>query len=120
MPHAPTGDGLFAALKVLEYAVNSGQKLSELNNVFRSYPNFGKNVAVSDKAVIHDAQVSKEAEKIRIILGDKGRLILRPSGTEPVIRIYLESEDSSELGNMAESLAAAIKHADATTKSTSR
>ncbi|MDR1375438.1 MAG: phosphoglucosamine mutase [Holosporaceae bacterium] len=108
--HALTGDGLFAALKVLEYAINSGKKLSELNNLFRSYSSFSKNVAVSDKAVINDQKVIKETEKIRTALGNVGRLILRFSGTEPVIRLYLESENSSELKCMAESLAATIEN----------
>ncbi|MDR1334549.1 MAG: phosphoglucosamine mutase, partial [Holosporaceae bacterium] len=110
--HSLTGDGLFAGLKVLEYAVNSGRKLSELNNIFRSYPSFSKSVYVSDKDIAQDSKVLEEVEKIRATIGDKGRLVLRPSGTESVIRIYLESEISSGLENITQSLVAAIKHAD--------
>jgi phosphoglucosamine mutase len=109
--HSLTGDGLFAGLKVLEYAVNSGRKLSELNDIFHSCPSLSKSVPVDDKSVIDAHEVREEVEKIEATLGHKGRLVLRPSGTEPVVRIYLESEISSELENMAQSLAAAIKHA---------
>jgi phosphoglucosamine mutase len=72
-------------------------------------------VPVDDKSVIDAPEVREEVEKIEATLGHKGRLVLRPSGTEPVVRIYLESEISSELKNMAQSLAAAIKHANSIT-----
>jgi phosphoglucosamine mutase len=64
---------------------------------------------MNDKSVVNSPEVLKKSEEIRAILQSRGRLILRPSGTEPIVRIYLEGENRSELECMAQILLKVIK-----------
>ena len=90
--YATTGDGLMTALQVMEVMLDSKQSLTKLGEPVRFFPQKLQNVRVKDKnAVMEDDAVLKEVERVTKELGDDGRLLLRKSGTEPVIRVMVEA-----------------------------
>lgn len=90
--YATTGDGVLTSLMIMETILGRKVKLSELFNSLTIYPQLLVNVRVSDKeAVMNDADVLKLNDEIAAELGDDGRLLLRRSGTEPVIRVMVEA-----------------------------
>jgi phosphoglucosamine mutase len=101
--HAPTGDGLFAALKVLEYLVKSGKTCSQLR-FFEPYPTVSRNLRVRDKSILQSSAVQRIIQKFEKQLDGRGKLVVRPSGTEPVIRIWAEGENATELEQMMDEL----------------
>ena len=109
-----TGDGLVCALQILAIMKRSGKKLSELVAGMPKYPQIMVNVRTeqrfdpSQSVVIQDAVNAAEGE-----LADTGRVLLRASGTEPLIRVMVEGEDPEQVAALAERLAAVV--ADATT-----
>ena len=95
--YATTGDGLLTALMIAEEMCERKARLSELHKSVTLYPQMQRSVRVEDKeAVVSDDEVKKCYEKLTSELGDRGRLMLRKSGTEPVIRIMAECQ-SKEL-----------------------
>lgn len=109
--HALTGDGLFAALKTLDCILKSNKKLGELYDIFKPYPVVSRNVRVSEKNVISIPTVVEKVRKYERQLTGRGKLIVRPSGTEPLIRISAEGEDEKELNAVVSDLAHAIESA---------
>ena len=110
--HSTTGDGLVAALQVCAAVVSERKAVSEVMHLFEPVPQLLKNVRLSDRALAR-AALDSEPVKIAIdkterALGDNGRLLIRPSGTEPLIRIMLEGEDEREIAAMAEDIAQAL------------
>ncbi len=107
-----TGDGLVCALQVLAIMKGSGRKLSELAAGMQKYPQTMVNVRTAERfdptqsTVIQDAVVAAEDE-----LADSGRIVLRASGTEPVIRVMVEGEDHEKVVALAERLAAVVEGA---------
>jgi len=97
--HATTGDGLVTALALLDVMVRSGKKLSELARVMEVYPQRLINVpvggAASAKAVAALDEVERAVVGAEERLGSEGRILLRPSGTEPVVRVMVEHEDEA-------------------------
>ncbi len=94
--HATTGDGILTSLKIMEAMIESKQTLSELMRDLKIYPQLLVNVNVKDKDEVMNNQKLKDIEaKVAEELGDEGRLLLRPSGTEPLIRVMVEA-DSDE------------------------
>ena len=90
--YATTGDGVLTSLMIMETILGRKVKLSELFNSLTIYPQLLVNVKVSSKdAVMNDADVLKLNDEIASELGDDGRLLLRQSGTEPVIRVMVEA-----------------------------
>jgi Phosphomannomutase len=87
---ATTGDGLLVALEVL-FSMRKGKKASELLNVFKPMPQILENIIVRDKNIINELSCKKAIKKANKIMGPKGRLLVRKSGTEPKIRIMGES-----------------------------
>ncbi|MDC0394505.1 phosphoglucosamine mutase [Alphaproteobacteria bacterium] len=87
------GDGLIAALKILELVITSEKPLSEILRLFDPVPQKLVNLSNVDKSVLQQDDVISQVTKIERELGKKGRLLLRPSGTEPLIRIMVEAED---------------------------
>jgi phosphoglucosamine mutase len=109
--HGTTGDGTVAALQVLAALVQSGKPASELLHLFDPVPQLLKNVrfaggkpleAESVKAVIADAEAR---------LAGRGRLVIRPSGTEPVIRVMAEGDDAGEVESVVDTICAAVMEA---------
>ncbi len=89
---ATTGDGLLVALEVL-FSLRKGKKASELLNVFLPVPQILENVTVNDKNVIDEPKCKNAIKKANKLMNNKGRLLIRKSGTEPKIRIMGESYD---------------------------
>ena len=90
--HATTGDGILTALMLMEVILEKKQSLGTLCRGMQMYPQLLKNVKVEDKAaVIGNVHVQEEKERISTALGEDGRILLRESGTEPVIRVMVEA-----------------------------
>ncbi len=92
--YATTGDGILTALKMMEVMLEKKATLSELAAPFVIYPQVLKNVRVVDKAVVNaDADVQAAVAEVAKLLGDDGRILVRESGTEPLIRVMVEAGD---------------------------
>ena len=90
--HATTGDGILSSLKVMEVILEKKQTLEKLASEVEIYPQVLKNVRVKDKkAAQEDEAVQAEVAKVAESLGDDGRILLRQSGTEPVVRVMVEA-----------------------------
>ena len=89
---ATTGDGLLVALEVL-FSLRKGKKASKLLRVFKPLPQILENVIVKDKNIIFKAKCKNAIKKANNLMGQKGRILVRKSGTEPKIRIMAESYD---------------------------
>ena len=89
---ATTGDGILTAIKVMEAVISSKLPLSKLAEPVRMMPQVMKNVRVADKAAVrNNTRVRQSVEDVRAKLGDTGRILLRESGTEPVVRVMVEA-----------------------------
>ena len=92
--HATTGDGILTSLKVMEVVLEKKETLAKLASEVEIYPQVLKNVRVKDKKEAqNDPAVQAEAAKVADSLGSDGRILLRQSGTEPVIRVMVEAPD---------------------------
>ncbi len=97
--YATTGDGILTSLKMMEVMLSKKKKFSELSEGFIPYPQLLVNVRVKDKKLVrNDADVIAAIEKTETKLGNEGRILVRESGTEPVIRVMAEAS-SKELCN---------------------
>ena len=91
--HATTGDGLLTALSVLEVMKNTGKSIIELCGGLKIYPQLLVNVKVTDKTlVMDDKEVQKSIDEVNEELNGNGRILVRPSGTEPLLRVMAEAE----------------------------
>lgn len=91
--YAVTGDGVLTSLMLMEVMLEKKQKLSELRKGLKIYPQLLKNVRVTDKKTARqDADVIARTKEVEKELGENGRILLRESGTEPVIRVMVEAE----------------------------
>ena len=93
---ATTGDGLLVALEVL-FSLRKGKKASKLLNVFKPLPQILENVIVRNKEIINTLNCRNAIRKANVLMGSKGRILVRKSGTEPKIRIMAESNDKSRI-----------------------
>ncbi|SHL24287.1 phosphoglucosamine mutase [Anaerocolumna jejuensis DSM 15929] len=95
--HATTGDGILTSLKIMEVILETKMKLSELIKEIQIYPQVLKNVRVKDKkAAREDAVIVEIVEEVTKKLGDNGRILVRESGTEPVLRVMVEAPTEEE------------------------
>ncbi len=95
--YATTGDGLLTAIMITEEICDTKSTLAELTEQVKLYPQVTKNVRVKDKnAATTDADVLAEKEEVEKLINGKGRALLRQSGTEPVVRVMVESEEHCE------------------------
>ena len=90
--HATTGDGILTSLKLMEVILEKKETLAKLADEVQIYPQVLKNVRVKDKEAAQvDRDVQAEVQKVSDALGDTGRILVRPSGTEPLIRVMVEA-----------------------------
>jgi phosphoglucosamine mutase len=108
-----TGDGLVSALQVLACVVSTGKPVSEICNRFEPLPQLLKNVRYESGKPLEDSRVLKAIEGAKARLGDKGRLVIRPSGTEPVIRVMAEGDDESIVTSVVGDIVDAVRAAAA-------
>mgnify|MGYP001167644428 FL=1 len=90
-----TGDGTVAALQMLAAIKRSGMSVSEAGKIFQAFPQLTKNVPLNGNIVLKQKKIEKVLKQAKLELGRNGRLIVRPSGTEPLLRITAESESSA-------------------------
>lgn len=109
--HNTTGDGMISALQVLAILQTSGKPLSELASVMTALPQVLVNVRVRERRNIEEMpEVCKLIKDIEGRLGDSGRVLIRYSGTEPLMRIMLEGENQVEITSMANEIALLVKN----------
>ncbi len=111
LDHATTGDGTIAALQVLSALVQSGKKASELLHLFDPVPQLLKNVRYSGGAPLDNETVKSVIASAEAELAGKGRLVIRPSGTEPVIRVMAEGDDQAQVEAVVDRICAAVRDA---------
>jgi len=113
--HATTGDGLMAGLQLLASLVETGEKASELFHSFDPVPQILKNVRLSDlskaESILEERNVKNAIKAAEDRLNTSGRLLIRKSGTEPLIRVMAEGDDSDAVASVVDDVAAAIKAA---------
>ena len=111
--YATTGDGLIAALQVLAARVDSGVALSEIGRAFTPYPQVLRSVPVNGGAPLETDQVKQAIADAEASLGAEGRVLIRPSGTEPVIRVMAEGRDEAKVVAVVDTIVGAIEQAGA-------
>lgn len=105
-----TGDGIIAALQVVAAMARSGESLVALKSAMHKLPQTLINVTVPEGFVLEQSDpVQQESQRVQALLDGRGRLVLRPSGTEPLIRIMIEGADAAENQRLAEGIADVIK-----------
>ena len=108
-----TGDGMIAALQVLAVLVKSGRSMSELARQFEPVPQKLENVRIAGGKPLEHADVQQAIKDAEARLNGSGRLVIRASGTEPLIRIMAEGDDEALVGKLVKDLAGAVKKAAA-------
>jgi phosphoglucosamine mutase len=103
-----TGDGLVAALQVLAAVAQRGRPVSEVTSLFAPLPQVLKGVRYRGASPLGDEDVSRAVEAVRQKLGDAGRVLVRASGTEPLIRVMVEGEDAAAIEALADEIVAAV------------
>lgn len=104
-----TGDGMIAALQILSILARSGKPASEVLSAFTPVPQKLVNLPDMDKSILDERRVTDEMAAVRDFLGDQGRILLRPSGTEPLIRVMVEAVNEDQLDTAMDRLVTALK-----------
>ena len=113
--YASTGDGILTSLKMMEVMMAKKKKLSQLTEDLHIYPQVLVNVMVKDKAVAQaDADVQAAISKVAERLGDTGRILVRESGTEPLIRVMVEAETEEICHTYVDEVVSIINKKEAT------
>lgn len=112
LDHSTTGDGIIAALRVLAVMKRKGMRLSDLKKTVKLYPQIREDVRVVRKEPFASVKdIATEIETAEQTLGEKGRVFVRYSGTEPIARVLVEGEDLRQIQGLAKKIASAIsKH----------
>ena len=108
---ATTGDGQLTATQLLVMLKKSGKKLSELASVMKRYPQTMINLKISNEGKIAfytDREINEKLEEAKNTLGTSGRIVVRPSGTEPLIRVMVEGSDEAQIEKIAQDVANTI------------
>ena len=106
--HATTGDGLLAALQTLAALAATGRRASDVTGLFEPVPQMLRNVRVADTGALESAGAKAAIEDGQARLGERGRLVIRASGTEPVIRVMVEGDDEALVSAVVEDVAQAV------------
>ncbi|MBQ9673588.1 MAG: phosphoglucosamine mutase [Ruminococcus sp.] len=110
--YATTGDGQLTGVQLLDIIKRTGKSLSELATIMKRYPQVLINVKISNSmkpSFYTDRHIKDEIKKISNILGNRGRILVRVSGTEPLVRVMLEGEDYQEISVLAEEAASVVR-----------
>ncbi|NLL82345.1 MAG: phosphoglucosamine mutase [Tissierellia bacterium] len=107
-----TGDGLATGLYLLDVFVSTRKPLSELNCIMKDYPQVLINARVNNGLkykYMENEEIKKEIERIESLFEGQGRVVIRPSGTEPLVRVMIEGKDQEEITRIAQDLASFIE-----------
>jgi phosphoglucosamine mutase len=105
-----TGDGIVSSLQVVASMIKSGKTLGELKRGMEKYPQHMVNVRLKEKVPVDDiAEINEAVKRTEDKLTGRGRVLLRPSGTEPVVRVMVEGDDAAEVEELALGLAAVVE-----------
>ena len=110
--HSTTGDGILSALQVLKAYKRSGKALSEMAAEVTIYPQVLKNALIKNenkKKYASHPEIMAEIAKLEAIMAGEGRVLIRPSGTEPLVRVMIEGKDKDLIAGLAEGLAKLIE-----------
>jgi len=112
LQHATTGDGILSALLVLDVLCRGGTTLAQARAALRRVPQITLNLALANgAALLTQAAVREALQRVESALRGRGRVVLRASGTEPLVRVTVEGDDAAEVRALAESLADVVKSA---------
>ena len=109
LEHTTTGDGILSSLQLVKAVLASGRKISELADEIQIYPQVLVNAKINNdykKTYMKDEEVAMAIAAIEAKMEGNGRVLIRPSGTEPLVRVMLEGDDTDLIANLAEDLAA--------------
>lgn len=112
LDHATTGDGQLVAVHFLKIVKELGKKVSSLSNIMTIYPQILINVHVPNTkkySVMNDSDILNKIKQFEDDLGESGRILVRPSGTEPLIRIMLEGKSENQIKSIANNLANTVR-----------
>ena len=112
LEHNTTGDGLITGLQLLQVLKKSGKKLSELASVMNIYPQVLKNARVSNQkkySYMSDEVIARSCNELEALFSGEGRVLIRPSGTEPLVRVMIEGKDIDFITERANELAILIE-----------
>jgi phosphoglucosamine mutase len=112
LQHNTTGDGLITAVQLVRVLKNEGCRLSDLASVFTRFPQVGVNAKVRDSLkhkFMDDDDIAAMCRSLEDEFGENGRVLIRPSGTEPLVRVMIEGENTAYIKHKAELLAALIE-----------
>ncbi|TXG85558.1 MAG: phosphoglucosamine mutase [Sphingomonadales bacterium] len=109
--YGTTGDGLVAALQILAAVVSEGRAVSEVTRLFQPLPQLLKNVRFDGGQPLDDPAVQAVIADVEKRLGNSGRVVIRKSGTEPLIRVMAEAEDEATVTEAVETICAAVQKA---------
>lgn len=106
LEHNTTGDGIITALQLLSVIKETGRSLADLAGQMEQYPQILKNVRVTDKKMVMNSPILTEAiRRFERDLAGQGRILVRPSGTEPLVRIMVEGKDMEQLQSIVDKMA---------------
>jgi phosphoglucosamine mutase len=111
LEQSTTGDGILAALQLIKAIVRSGKRASELADLVTSYPQVLRNAAVRNEnksLYAADDAICAEIKRIETLMAGEGRVLIRSSGTEPLVRVMIEGGDRDRIAHMADGLAEMI------------
>ncbi len=112
LEHCTTGDGLATSLQLINVMKETGKKASELNSLMTSFPQVLENARVKKElknSYMEDEVIKAEIEKVENVLQGEGRVVIRPSGTEPLVRVMIEGKDMEKIERLAKELADLIE-----------
>lgn len=112
LEHNTTGDGLATGLHLLEVMKSTGKPLSQLNSLMKAYPQVLENAQVKNELkykYLENQEIKEEIDRIEKLFEGKGRVVIRPSGTEPLVRVMIEGEDQEKISQIAKDLAKFIE-----------
>lgn len=112
LPVSTTGDGIIAGLQVLQTIISSGKTLNELKHCIIKFPNKTVNIPyqTGHKIDLNQADIQDQINRVKSTLGKRGRVLLRYSGTEPLIRVMVEGEHPEVVNHLIEELCEVIKN----------
>jgi phosphoglucosamine mutase len=107
--YTSTGDGIIAALQVLAIAVAKEKPMSEITNVFKPFPQYLKNITIGKINPLEAQSVKKIIKRGENLLDKQGRILVRKSGTEPLVRVMVEGEDESIVTEIVDDITSEIQ-----------